>query len=106
MDNKEKNTSLIRTWKEQTKEPDEVKCDHDCRISCRMLSAAMRKEAEIIGFYEKLVTECDYPDVNSFVRKLLEEKGRTVLQINQKLNEIRVCGQVSSEIISSSEPDS
>jgi hypothetical protein len=49
--------------------------------------------------------ECDYPDVNSFVRELLEEKSHIVLRINQKLNEIRVRGQVSEGIISSFEPD-
>jgi hypothetical protein len=33
------------------------------------------KEAEMIHFYEKLMIECDYPDVNTFVRELLEEKA-------------------------------
>jgi hypothetical protein len=51
------------------------------------------------------MTECDYPDVNAFVRELLEEKSRIVLHINQKLNEIRARGQVSEGIISSFEPD-
>jgi hypothetical protein len=46
------------------------------------------------------MAECDYPDVNSFVRGLLEEKSRIVLRINQKLNEIRACGQVSNGVIS------
>ncbi len=97
--------SVIQTWKEQTTEPGEISCNHDCRISCQMLTTAMRKEAEMVGFYETLMAECDYPDVNSFVRELLEEKSRIVLHINQKLNEIRVRGQVSEGIISGSEPD-
>jgi hypothetical protein len=66
----------------------------------------IRKEADMIHFYEKLMTRCDYPDVNSFVRELLEEKSRIVLRINQKLNEIRAREQVSEGIISSFEPDS
>jgi rubrerythrin len=70
-----------------------------------MLTEAMRKEAEMIHFYEKLMIECDYPDVNAFVRELLEEKSRIVLHINQKLNEICARGQVSEGIISSFEPD-
>jgi hypothetical protein len=101
----EKKQSAIQTWKEQTTKPNGVDCNHDCRITCKMLTEAMRKEAEMIHFYEILMAECDYPDVNSFIRELLEEKSRIVLRINQKLNEIRVRGQVSEGIISSFEPD-
>lgn len=100
-----KKQSAIQTWKEQTMEPSGIDCNHDCRITCKILTEAMRKEAEMIHFYETLMTECDYSDVNSFVRELLEEKSRIVLRINQKLNEIRVRGQVSEGIISSFEPD-
>jgi hypothetical protein len=68
--------SAIQTWKEQTMEPSGIGCNHDCRITCKMLTEA-----------------------------LLEEKSRMVLHINQKLNEIRARGQVSEGIISSFEPD-
>ena len=105
MNQMSKERSAIQTWKEQTMEPSEIDCNHDCRIICKMLTEAMRKEAEMIHFYEKLMIECDYPDVNAFVRELLEEKSRIVLHINQKLNEIRARGQVSEGIISSFEPD-
>jgi Zn ribbon nucleic-acid-binding protein len=101
----DKTQSTIQTWKEQAMEQNSIGCNHDCRITCRMLTEAMRREAEMIHFYEKLMTECDYPDVNSFVRGLLEEESRIVLHINQKLNEIRAHGQVSKGIISSFEPD-
>ena len=100
-----KEQSVIQTWKEQTMEPNGIDCNHDCRITCKMLTDAMRKEAEMIHFYEKLMIECDYPDVNAFVRDLLEEKSRIVLRINQKLNEIRACGQVSNGVISDCNPE-
>ena len=101
----EKTQSAIQTWGEQAIEPDGPKCNHDCRITCKMLTEAMRKEAEMIHFYETIMTECDYPVVNSFVRELLEEKSRIVLHINQKLNEIRACGQVSNGVISDCNPE-
>jgi hypothetical protein len=105
MSKEEKNKSVIQAWKEGSMDLSGVKCSHDCRVTCKMLTEAMREEAEMIHFYEKLMTECDYPDVNAFVRELLEEKSRIVLRINQKLNEIRASGQVSDGIISSFEPD-
>jgi Zn ribbon nucleic-acid-binding protein len=105
MNEDERNKSALQSWKEQSMETNQVKCDHDCRITCSMLIESMRKEADMIRFYESLMAECDYPDVNSFVRELLEEKSRIVLRMNQKLNEIRVRGQVSKGIISSFEPD-
>jgi hypothetical protein len=105
MSEKEHTPSAFQAWKKQPMDSDTIECNHDCRIDCRMLTEAMCKEAEMIHFYEKLMIECDYPDVNSFVRELLEEKSRIVLRINQKLNEIRARGQVSDGIISSFEPD-
>jgi hypothetical protein len=105
MSKKDTTQSVIQTWKERAMEANSIECNHDCRITCRMLAEAMRKEAEMIHFYERLMIECDYPDVNTFVRILLEEKSRFVLHINQKLNEIRARGQVSEGIISSFEPD-
>jgi rubrerythrin len=66
-----------------------------------MLNDAMRSEADMIHFYEKVMAACDYPEVNSFLRELLEEKSRMVLRINQKLNEIRAHGQAGEGIISS-----
>ena len=105
MSQMDKTQSAIQAWSERANESGSVKCSHDCRITCKMLTEAMRKEAEMIHFYEALMTECDYPEVNSFVRELLEEKSRIVLHINQKLNEIRARGQISDGIISSFEPD-
>jgi hypothetical protein len=105
MNQGDKTQSAIQAWKEQAMEPKSIECNHDCRITCKMLTEAMRKEAEMIHFYENLMIECDYPDVNSFIRELLEEKSRFVLRINQKLNEIRARGQVSDSIMSSFEPD-
>jgi hypothetical protein len=96
----EKRHSALQDWSEQSGESRGVTCNHDCRITCAMLVEAMRREAEMIHFYESIMSECDYPDVNSFVRELLEEKSRSVLHINQKLNEIRACGQVNNGVIS------
>ena len=101
----DKTQSAIQAWSEHAIESCDTKCNHDCRITCKMLAESMRKEAEMIQFYESIMMECDYPDVNSFVRELLEEKSRIVLHINQKLNEIRACGQVSNGVISACNPE-
>ena len=101
----DKTQSAIQAWSEQAIESGVIKCNHDCRITCKMLTEAMRKEAEMIQFYETIMIECDYPTVNSFVRELLEEKSRIVLRINQRLNEIRACGQVSNGVISECNPE-
>jgi rubrerythrin len=97
--------TVIEQWNQQLHGHSEVECSHDCRVTCRMLTEAMRQEKDMIHFYEELAAKCDYPDVQAFVRELLEEKSRIVLKINQKLNEIRARGQVSDGVISSFEPD-
>ena len=106
MSQEQKPQSSLQTWKDHAMDQKSIECNHDCRVMCKMLTEAMRRESEMIQFYEQLMIECDYPDVNSFVRELLEEKSRIVLRINQKLNEIRVRGQISEGIISSFDPDS
>jgi len=105
MKKEKKAQTSIEAWNKQSQESADTECNHDCRVACKMLTEVMRKEAEMIDFYEKLMKECDYPDVHTFIRELLEEKSSMVLNINQKLNEIRARGQVSNGIISSFDPD-
>lgn len=65
-----------------------VKCKHACRNTCAMLSEALREESEMVRFYERLLTECNYPDVHDMVQDLIESRSKSVLMINQKLNEV------------------
>lgn len=78
-----------------------VECSHACRSTCGQLNEALREETAMVRFYEQVMKDCDYPDVNSFVRDLLEERSRTVIRIMQKLNELRARGQILDGVISS-----
>jgi len=76
-------------------------CEHACRTTCAMLSQIMREESELAKLYETLLTECDYPDVQSFVREMLEAKSATILRILQKLNEMRARGEIGNGVMAS-----
>jgi hypothetical protein len=102
----EDGASSVREWKERAMGPEGVECRHDCRLTCAMLNEAMREEAMMVRFYEKVMNECDYPDVHAFVKELVEERSRDVLRINQKLNEIRARGRMTDGVISSFDPTS
>jgi rubrerythrin len=78
-----------------------VKCAHACRNTCAMLSQALRDESDMVRFYEKLKAECDYPDVHDMLQELLEARSRSVLRINQKLNEMRARAEILDGVISS-----
>jgi hypothetical protein len=80
---------------------DDLRCAHSCRTSCAMLSEAMKQETQQVQFYEKLIELCDYPDVNSFLRELAEERSKTIIRIVQKLNEIQARSQIIDGVISS-----
>jgi hypothetical protein len=80
---------------------DSVKCSHACRNTCAMLSQALRDESEMVRYYERLRAECDYPDVHDMLQELVEARSRSVLLINQKLNELRARAEILDGVISS-----
>lgn len=80
---------------------DTINCVHACRNTCAMLSEALRKETTAVKFYEGLLEECNYPDVSSFVQEIVDQRRDLILQIIQKLNEMRVKSQSIDGIISS-----
>jgi hypothetical protein len=72
---------------------DNLHCDHQCRNTCAMLTAALAEETMVVRFYQQVLTQCDEPDVHNFVRTLLEERSASVIRIMQKLNEIKARSQ-------------
>ena len=78
-----------------------VKCAHACRNTCAMLTEALREEGGMVAFYEQLRSECDYPDVHAMLQELMESRSKSVLMINQKLNELRARADIIDGVISS-----
>jgi hypothetical protein len=78
-----------------------VRCAHACRNTCAMLSDALREESGMVLFYERLRSECNYPDVHAMLTELIESRSSSVLMINQKLNELRARAEIIDGVISS-----
>ena len=78
-----------------------VECVHACRNTCTMLAEALREESEMVSFYERLQQECDYPDVHDMLLQLIESRSKSVLMINQKLNELSARAAIMDGVISS-----
>jgi hypothetical protein len=78
-----------------------VNCVHGCRNTCAMLTEALREESEMVGFYERLQQECNYPDVHDMLLELIEARSKSVLMINQKLNELSARAAIMDGVISS-----
>ena len=87
-------------------EKNQPECNHTCRNTCAMLNDAIREETSMIRLYERVLNECNYPDVHTFIREILEERSRSVIRIMQKLNELKARGQMLDGIISSYESPS
>ena len=60
--------------------------------------------AAMMRFYERMMNECTYPDVQAFIREILEERSSAILRIVQKLNELKVRGQTIEDVRSSFNP--
>ena len=82
---------------------EDVNCVHACKNSCAMLNEALRKEASAVKFYEDVYAECNFPEVQSFVQEMIEERRSAILRIIKKLNEIHAKSQSLDGIISSFE---
>jgi len=80
-----------------------VQCAHACRNTCAMLVEALREESDMVRFYEKLQQECNYPDVHDMLLQLIESRSKSVLVINQKLNELSARAAIMDGVISSYE---
>lgn len=80
---------------------DNLHCEHQCRNTCAMLTAALAEETMVVRFYQQVLTQCDEPDVHNFVRTLLEERSASVIRIVQKMNEIKARSQVMDGVQSS-----
>jgi len=78
-------------------------CEHACRTTCAMLNTILREETELIKLYETALAECDYPDVQGFVREMMEAKSGAILEILQKLNELRARGEIGNGVMASFE---
>lgn len=78
-----------------------INCQHACKNTCASLNEALRKETAIIKYYEAVLTECNMPEVRTFMDELIEEKRKIILRLIQKLNEIHVRSQAIDGIASS-----
>jgi hypothetical protein len=76
-------------------------CVHACRNTCAMLKELLRKENDILSFYEGMYAECNYPGVQSFVYQMIEEKKKNLLLIATKLQDIQSNSRIYDGIIDS-----
>lgn len=83
---------------------DDLRCAHACRNSCGLLNEAMRRESEMVKFYQRVAEMCDYPEVEQFVEHLVQERSSNVLKIVQKLNELQARGQALDGVMASYDP--
>ncbi len=61
-------------------------CDHECRYDCALLTEALRRESELGKFYDQILTQCDYPDIRTFVAALVEKRRESINQIVTRIN--------------------
>lgn len=76
-------------------------CEHNCRNTCNALTRALQLESEIVKLSEETLQQCDDDDIKEFVTALAENSSEKVLNIMQKLNEIRARVHILDGISSS-----
>lgn len=82
----------------------EINCAHACRNTCGMLNGAIGLERELIEYYEKLATVCDYPEIQTFLQRFSDQHRTMIEDLKQKLNQLEVRGLALDSIIASFDP--
>ena len=68
-------------------EQPQLRCDHECRYDCSLLTEALRRESELGKFYDQLLAQCDYPDVREFIAEIAEQRRESMSQIVSRINQ-------------------
>lgn len=77
-----------------------VECEHRCRNTCAMLNDALRSELARVKEYEKMLVECDDPEMLKFVRELVGTHKAVINSITERLDVIKANAGVLDDIIS------
>ncbi len=80
-------------------------CNKICKNSCASLQEALRKETNIVHFYENMMEDCNSPEIKSFLTDIIESRRPEMLKIIQKLNEIHARSQIVDGVIASFNPE-
>jgi uncharacterized Fe-S cluster-containing protein len=80
-------------------------CNKICKNSCASLQEALRKETNIVHFYEDMMEDCNSPEIKNFLNEITESRRSEMLKIIQKLNEIHARSQIVDGVISSFNPE-
>lgn len=78
-------------------------CQHRCRNTCAMLSAAWQDEIKKIAYLEQMLKECDEPEMRKFVKELIYSHELLSNRITERLNVIKARAEVLDDIIESFE---
>ncbi len=63
-------------------------CDQTCPRDCDIMNRILLREAAIGDMYLQLLKDCDYPDVQQFVRRMLEERREYVSRFERSLTKM------------------
>ena len=61
-------------------------CEHTCPRECQILNRILLREAALDGIYQKILKECDYPDVHAFVLELARDRQQAIQKLEQRVN--------------------
>ena len=79
-------------------EPAKSNCEHACRNTCATIEKAIEKENELLEMFSNSVSDCNMPDVHSLLNGVIENKKKTVQELQQKLDEIKTNSLIDDDI--------
>ncbi len=63
-------------------------CDHTCPRDCSGLNQILVREVAVERLYERLLEDCDFPDIHHFVTEALTEHRQHVRSLEEQINKI------------------
>ncbi len=78
---------------------EKIECDHRCRNTCAMLSAALKDEQKAVRYFEAVIQQCDDPGRVAFAKDLHKAHTLAAQKIEERLRQIRASAEILDDII-------
>jgi hypothetical protein len=75
-----------------------INCEHACKNTCATIEEAVKREESLVILYQSALNECNIPDINSLMSRMITNSKSAINELNQKLIEVKSASGIIDDI--------